>query len=829
MAGNVSDFLAGPRPSETDSFESDSASLKGVSVSDFLAGPRPGGQPSADVLQASEPLVPFTQPQQVPTVGGAQPQVAPAQAPPVAPVGQPIDTQEPQPFFRAQEFVGESFFDERLDALREEEKAINAASPNPLTMIQTAIADPSSILRAGPEMKRKSEIFEEIKALNKQKQTFLSGKPESVASLPELKAKISQGGEKFTGAMIAGILAPTDEDRVSILERFGWTIEREQGFPVIVNPESGERFQINAPGISERDFLDFAATALQFAPAAKATGVVAGTLKKVGAGATTAGLTEIAKQGIEAALGGEFDLSEVGLSTLFGGAAELAIPALKGIWRKLTPKGREQLLASKTLADIKKLGIASEDELLELQGLVDRVREAQKGIKEVTGVEVPAFRAQATGLPSDVAAQRLLPQLDAASKKALDSLGGQNKKASEATTSILNKIAPENTIEFAGREIRDASKAVIAARRLTQKEASSPIYKQAFRRQRQGKTPLLDMKKFDVKYTNIAKQFDPKDPKIKDEISEALKDVVARVKAARGDLRQLHNVKIHIDRQLEKFGEDSLAKSSKRFMRDVQKDLVEQLTEKSPSYRAAKSEFIRTQGPIDELMDMSIGKASRLGDDELDKAAGIFFNKNITPGALTKARNLIEKNDPEAWAQIVRRELHNRVSGIQVKEGEQGIESVSNMAGQLRSAIFGNPEKRRVLMQGVDAETRKNLNFLDTMLSASATGRSAGSPTAPFQVIIDKLRGASRLIREAVTKPVGSLVSLGEQGIFNRNVRALGDTMFDPRWLKRMSEIRVLDPKSNKAAVEFGKLLDESIRISTQASKTTGPEQPESQ
>ncbi len=99
-------------------------------------------------------------------------------------------------------------------------------------------------------------------------------------------------------------------------------------------------------------------------------------------------------------------------------------------------------------------------------------------------------------------------------------------------------------------------------------------------------------------------------------------------------------------------------------------------------------------------------------------------------------------------------------------------------------------------MRAVDADTRKNLIWLDEVLSATASGRAAGSPTSPFEVIRRKLIGSLRVVREAIRSPLGATAAIGEETMFNRNARAIADIMYDPRWLKRMSKIRVLEEEA---------------------------------
>jgi hypothetical protein len=721
------------------------------------------------------------------------------------------------PYYRAPGFAGQSYFHDEYADIKQEEQVIlkNWDWKNP---------DYAQKLQANRQ--REKQLFEDQKA-------WKGGYPEELSDLEEVSVGRAIAGDTPTGKRTSGkeyssllameYLAPEEKDKVAMLESGGWEVEMINGFPKVTNPKTGQEYALNKPGFSKRDFSDFLAQAIQFSGVGPAVRGVSGIGKKALIGGTVSALTEGTKQGLEKALGGEVDGAPIALAGLFGGASELAIPVLGGIWRKLNPVSREKLLAAKSVDDIKKLGVASESELKQIQKLIDDTRQAQIGLKEATGVDVDVFRGQATGLPSDLLAQRFLGQIDPTSKKVLDSLKRQDSDVYDATVLVSNQIASEETIEFAGKKLRDASEKAIAARRAIQKQASSPIYKQAFRRQRQGKVPLLNMSRFDVKYRNIAKQFDPKKAGVNDEISESLKDIVRRVDAAGGDLRQLHNVKMHIDRMLEKTGEDGLARSSKRFLRDVKSDLVDELTKQSPSYRAARSEFIRTQGPIDELLNSIVGKVSSLSDDQLDQAASKVFNQNVTPEAVRSAKKVIQEQDPEAWNQIVRRELFRRVGGIQAKVAEQGVENISNTPGELKAAIFGNENQRRVLLQSLEGEPRKNLLYLEKILESTASGRAAGSPTTPFAVIRDKLMGSLRVAKQAITSPLETVAKVGDETIFNRNARALADIMFDPKWIERMSEVRALG-NSKQAATKIESLLEDALRVSTQAQRNTGEE-----
>lgn len=721
-------------------------------------------------------------------------------------------------FMDAPDFAGESFFDERVGELQKQREELEG----------TSIFEMNPFSKEGRQ--RFEQVGQETRSLRDQIQELEEGRtefrrrqtPEEIRDLPEFASKPAalggEGGELGMSSIAVDLLAPRDVDKIAILEKGGWQIDMIQGVPKITNPNTGEEFQLNKPDLSARDVTDFFATAIQFLPAAKTTGAVKGILKKVFTGAATSAATETGKQGLEAALGGKFDGSEIGIAGLFGGASELALPLLKGLWPKLSPAGKDKLLAAESVDDIKKLGIASEAELKEIQRLVDETQQARAGLKEATGVEVPVFRGQATGLPSDLLSQRFLGQLDPTSRKALDSLKRQNQEAYDATISVINQIAPEDTIEVAGRQLRDAAEKAVEAKKLIRTQKTSPLYDEA---KAASKTNPIEIPEFRKNLIEQIKALDPDD-----DLRKVLSRFAGRVNRSKGDLEKLQEAKWFLDEELAKpVGDTALGKISKGRLSKVKDEYLAAIDEESTLFREANEEFARQSGPVDEVVDSIVGRISDLNDAQLNDAASKIFNRKVTPGEVATAKKLIEKQDSEAWNQIVRRELFNRVGGIIEKASEQGIENIPNTPGKLKTAIFGNENQRRVLLQAIEGEPKKNLLYLEKILESTASGRAAGSPTTPFQVIRDKLGGSFRVAKQAATSPIETAAKVGDETIFNRNARALADIMYDPQWIDRMSKIRALG-KTKEAATELNKLFEDALRVSAQAAR---PEPEENQ
>jgi len=90
---------------------------------------------------------------------------------------------------------------------------------------------------------------------------------------------------------------------------------------------------------------------------------------------------------------------------------------------------------------------------------------------------------------------------------------------------------------------------------------------------------------------------------------------------------------------------------------------------------------------------------------------------------------------------------------------------------------------------------KKNFVYLEDVLRRASAGRQAGSPTQPFKEVTEKLRGGAIVLRDMIFRPLESVQKFGEGKLFDRNVRALTDILFDPKWAPNLKELRKLDSK----------------------------------
>lgn len=622
---------------------------------------------------------------------------------------------------------------------------------------------------------------------------------ERIAETPELgelpEFATTEEGDTFKIA--AGLLSTFDEkaQREIIQEAIPEAVfeTTADGSTIVEVPtrEGGTRRSvINRPGLSPRDVATGVAQALAFIPAARIASLGKTVAQKIGLGGVAAGATEQALQETGVALGREErDPADVAIAAGLGGLAETIVPAVQGT--------REFLRARR--AGVERGAIEA------IEQPVAQAREAVAGLQEATGQEVGLFQAQQTLTPVELIKQRVLPQLDASSRTAASALERQNTEAFDATTQLINTIAPDQVIETGAQRFRNAASSAREARRIIRSETASPIYKQAFRRQRQGKTPLLNTQALENKINGIIRGSDQTG-----QIAGNLGRVGDKINTAEGNLQRLQSVKLEIDNLIEGRGDNALGRSTLRALTDVKNDLVDLMVEQSPSYRAARDEFIRLTPAIEELDNSLIGRISNIPDDQLKNVASkIFDPREINPTVLRNAQNVINDVDPGAWDDVVRVELERRLGGLRNFLNETGDEAVSNIPGQINSALFGNPKNRQVFMSALNPEQRRNFGYLETVLRRAMKGRAAGSPTTPFKEAIDKMRGVAGVLRDTIFRPVSTIQGVGEQSLFDRRIAGLAEAMFNPQWRPQMETLRALDPNSPAAARAMLQLLDD--------------------
>lgn len=565
----------------------------------------------------------------------------------------------------------------------------------------------------------------------------------------------------------------------------------QDGSTIIEVPtESGgvRRSVLNRPGASPQDFTTGIAKALSFVPAARLAGMGKSLLQKFGMGAAGAGATEQLSQEGGMLLGRqERDPVETAIAAGTGGAAEVLVPAIQGV---------------RAASQARQVGAAA-DELEQVAGSVTTAREAT----EETGI--PLFQAQQTGVPAQLEKQSFVAQLPAGTQASMKGLKAQNQAAGDAVEDFLGQIAPDSAVVTGAEKLRTAAQNAVERVKTIRSEKASPFYEEAFE-----EAVTVDIAPVKSLISGKLKEL----PKT-GEIAKTIKKVESLISGNSG-LKNLHNAKIEIDQMINKVGEGSLGNATKANLIELQEALLRQMDDSSELYGQARQAFAEASPAVTKIQDSIVGKVANLKDDQLKQVTSKLFDPAQTnPKVILDAKKTIQDVDPNAWNEIVRTELERRLGSIK-SSAESG--TVENIPGQLYRALFPNNKGTKVLMNALDDEGKKNLRFLQTALKRASLGRPGGSQTAGRTEIVKELKGGFiNGVRNLFRTPINTLVSTGEDAMFNSKVSALSKALYDPTWKAEMTKLRKFNPDSPASARAFTQLINDI--------ESTQPESKESQ
>lgn len=624
---------------------------------------------------------------------------------------------------------------------------------------------------------------------------------EAIKNLPEVIAL--DLGDTFENLKLRASLVatPNASEKVALIKNnfpdavFS-TDEKEN---VVVDFGGGRKGVLDAPGATLAGAGETLAEIAAFIPAAlgvgkltqarAAKGIPTTTTQKALAGSAGAGLTQAAIEGLQSQIGGTFDEEEIAIATALGGAAETVLPAIQAF---------RQSRRSKAIG-------AETDEVAKAIESIKPTMQAQEGVQQATGVDVPLFQAQQTQIPSELLKQRVLPQLDAGARTAAQALEKQNKAAFDATSELINTIAPKNTVASASKRFREVAKLSIESAKQRRTLQVEPLYNEAF--DVGGTVDLLSTKSM---IDNILDEA----PKGSDfeKIGVQIKNLIEPLReGATPTLRQLQKAKISMQDIIDGVGDKAVSGTIKGEVAGVKRELVKRMEEASPLFKQAEDKFKELAPAVKELEDSILGQVSKIDDTQLKNIAQTIFDPKAgltDPQSVVNAKKIIQEVDPDAWNQLLRVEMNRRIGGLEQLIEEIPGDFTGNIPGQLRRTLFGNPQQRKALMAAMNPEQRTSFKYLETVLKRASSGRAAGSPTAAFGQAIEKLQGVSSVIRDVIFRPLSTLQQTGERGIFDRNVAKLSEVMFDPKFKPQLNKLKKLNPDSPSAARAMTQLLN---------------------
>jgi len=428
---------------------------------------------------------------------------------------------------------------------------------------------------------------------------------------------------------------------------------------------------------------------------------------------------------------------------------------------------------------------------------------------ERSGIKITP--GEATNLPSLKAEQKRLGNIVDSSDDAAKFYEKRDSQVFRAWDNFLNTIAKNGDVDEVGLKARDAAQKAVDTAILQRSSKAAPLYKKAF----DGGGVIDSRNAISVARGNIIGKGKLKTTmgRVLNLLTDAVKDDKGKtVRAPVTNLKELHYAKLEIDRLIETAGQNSLGKTVKRKLIDVQKALVADMKTGSPDYESAMRIFREESPQVDDIVSSSVRLLADLKDTALIKASKtILDSSKRTPGSIHKARQAMEAADPQAWAGVKRVFLQDAIDKAWRITESSGI---NNPAGKLYKTLM-SPQSQRTLMAAMKApEFERFKELMDVMKTVSRV-KPIGSDTEWNRLMTDaskeraRVPFLSRMMETDITRPLKIFNDWLVEKRMSGQAQKMADIVFsgDKNSVNQLKELRKLNPGGLMWRAAVGHLL----------------------
>jgi len=514
--------------------------------------------------------------------------------------------------------------------------------------------------------------------------------------------------------------------------------------------------------------------------------------------AGTAAVTDLARQALDKATAGEkIDLN-------YGNAAGQAAGAIvgEGGGRLLTRLMSRNPLAVQTWERLQALDPA-------------RMQTAEAVMQEAQRRGLSLSVGEATELQSLLAQQRQLNRYP----ETTDRLNTRNRNEVEVPRAMraeLDQISPRVPIETAVGDAVEGAGNILTAANNRRTTLASPHYEQAFN---SGTVPDITstIGIIQNELANLAPNTAAARTlnRVQGMLTQVDPATNARVQS--GNYRQMHSAKEALDGIMADINATGTSEEKRalRALELTQNDLTTNLRNAHPGYERGRQVFIDNSPAIEELERGGVGILSRKTALERRQMLNdLFESERITPEAVTRTRNAFLANGQRGqWDAAVRTYLDGKLAkAIEVNaNGRTG-----NVPGKLSAELWGNEDQQAILRAAIGDPNRvAGMESLMEVLRRAALALPEGSPTATdlaAPMATDRVGGALRIAAK-IGSPAAWLrgtEELAEAYTAMKTPQArrqLAEAIMDPASLRDLRNLRLLSPRSERAAEVTANIL----------------------
>lgn len=468
------------------------------------------------------------------------------------------------------------------------------------------------------------------------------------------------------------------------------------------------------------------------------------------------------------------------------GAIDAATQGLGGAWMK----SAERYAAR----DIKKLDPA---------GVANLKNKA-------TAAGVDLTPAQLTNLPSLRNQQRLLSGMDASADTMEKFYQRQAGQVNSEMGRFLRNMSAQDSSELAGQAGRKAAQDAIITLKRERAAVARPLYEETWAQTQIGDPSQL--------------------PQVKDLLSRVPANIINDARALAkiegdeiGDPRQsfkgLHYIKVAIGDALKTGPQTGMVGMKKGALTKLEQEFVSEMDKLSardisgaPLYRKAREVYAHLSPQVDEAGEGLTGVIAKLKDTNAKAAASKLLGPDAGPLAMSQAKKLIQKQDPDAWQALKRAYLEDV---WQTSSKQFASSNPAAVGAKYAAALRGDQKQWEILSEALEPAEKRALSDLLDVLEATGRGLRGNSET------VEKGVSRANMAREAggvldtaaaVADTPGKFVQ-GELREWLREVRLgnhaakVADIITSPDGMRKLAQLRKLSPNDQRLRVGLAQLF----------------------
>lgn len=424
--------------------------------------------------------------------------------------------------------------------------------------------------------------------------------------------------------------------------------------------------------------------------------------------------------------------------------------------------------------------------------------------------------AQRSNLPSMKARHDALASMPTSRDAIADFAKKQSDQANVAVERFLNKVSPVDGLDEAGTAARSAAKDVLT--KLTKERAAqaAPLYKQAF-----------------DEFKGIPSEVVPEATELMTRPSmKQAGRIAVRIAKDEGidladptkSLQGMHYMKLALDKMIGDEAKGGLTATSQRALIGLKDKLLTIMDDASPTYQQARATFAHFSPNINSVKEGVVSRIADLPDEKVMEASRQMFNRNMSPAAVARARELFSRAGREDdWNAMLRGYLQENFS----KAGKEFATAGGDVgqAVRWRAMLFGDKPQNKVIQH---AMTRNQYtaytNMMDVFDAMGRTyGAGSGSQTMPRQEAANVLRDEATGLVAKVMTPASSVRNWLQEAAVGKHAEKMAEVMTSPEGMKRLKELVQMSPTSKKFIAGTSALFGIVSRPETRPSEERVP------